>query len=112
MIKQQEKNLAAGNQAIEAQQQLLQNLHPKEHSFKASRNQAAIKARPRSRRRTEKAYNSQHTCDFASMQVQLSVLQKMFCKLRESLNVNKDRIEPYIGVSFSDSKLTNPKQYV
>ena len=33
MIKQQEKNLAADNQAIKAQQQLLQNLHPKEHSF-------------------------------------------------------------------------------
>ena len=46
------------------------------------------------------------------MQAQLSELQKMFCKLRESVNVNKNRVEPYTGVSFSDSKLTNPKRYV
>ena len=70
--------LAADNQAIKAQQQLLQNLHPKEHSFHASRNQAAIKARPRPRPRTEKTHNSQQTCNFTSMQAQLSELQKMF----------------------------------
>ena len=49
MIKQQEKNLAADNQAIKAQQQLLQNLHPSKHSFQVSRNQAANRARPRPR---------------------------------------------------------------
>ena len=38
---------------------------------------------------------------------QLSELQKMFCKLSESVNVNKNRVEPYTGVSSSDSKLTN-----
>ena len=36
----------------------------------------------------------------------------MFCKLSESVNVNKNRVEPYTGVSSSDSKLTNPKRYV
>ena len=76
MIKNQEKNLAADNQATKAQQQLLQNLYPKEHSFQASRNQAAIKARPRPRPRTEKTHNSQQICNFASMQAQLSELQK------------------------------------
>ena len=75
MIKKQEKNLAADNQAIKAQQQLLQNLHPKQHSFQASRNQAANKARPRPRPRTEKAHNAQQICNFASMQAQLSELQ-------------------------------------
>jgi len=39
MIKQQKKNLAADNQAIKAQQQLLENLYPKQHSFQASRSQ-------------------------------------------------------------------------
>ena len=72
MIKQQEKNLAADNQAIKAQQQLLQNLHPSKHSFQASRNQAANRARPRPRPRTEKTHNTQQTCNFASMQAQLS----------------------------------------
>ena len=78
MMKQQDKILAADNQAIKAQQQLLQNLHLKEHSFHASRYQAAIKARPRPRPTTEKTHNSQQTCNFASMQAQLSELQKMF----------------------------------
>ena len=112
MIKQQEKNLAADNQAIKAQQQLLQNLHPSKHSFQASRNQAANRARPRPRPRTEKTHNTQQTCNFASMQAQLSELQKMFCQLSESVNVNKNRVEPYTGVSSSDSKLTKPKRYV
>ena len=51
MIKQQENNLAAANQAIKAQQQLLQNLYLKQHSF-----QAANKVEPRPR--TEKIHNS------------------------------------------------------
>jgi len=46
------------------------------------------------------------------MQAQLSELQKMFCQLSESMNVNKDRVEPYTGVSFFDSKSTHPKRYV
>ena len=46
------------------------------------------------------------------MQAQLSELQKMFCQLSKSVNVNKNRVEPYTGVSSSDSKLTNPKRYV
>ena len=112
MIKQQEKNLAADNQAIKGQQQLVQNLYPKQHNFQASRNQAVIKARPRPRPRTEKTHNIQQTCNFASTQAQLSELQKMFCKLSESVSVNKNRVEPYTGVSFSDSKLINPKRYV
>ena len=37
---------------------------------------------------TERMHNSQQTCNFASMQAQLSELQKMFCPLSESLNVN------------------------
>ena len=85
--KQQEKNLAADNQAIKAQQQLLQNLYPKQHSFQASN-----KARPRPK--TEKTHNTQQTYNFTSMQAQLSELQKMFCKLSESVNVNENRVEP------------------
>ena len=46
------------------------------------------------------------------MLAQLSELQKMFCQLSESVNVNKNRVEPHTGVSSSDSKLTNPKRYV
>jgi len=34
----------------------------------------------------------------------------MFCQLSESMNVNKDRVEPYTGVSFFDSKSTHPKR--
>jgi len=112
MIKQQEKNLAADNQAIKAQQQLLENLYPKQHSFQASRNQPANKARPRPRPRTQKTHNVQQTCNFASMQAQFFELQKMFCQLSESMNVNRNRVEPYTGVSFSDSKSTHPKRYV
>ena len=92
--KQQENNLAADNQAIKAPQQLLQNLYPKQHSFQASINQAANKARPRPRPKTEKTHNTQHTDNFASMQAQLSELQKMFCKVSEPVNVNKNRVEP------------------
>lgn len=38
------------------------------------------------------------------MQAQLSKLQKMFCQLGKSVNANKNRVEPYICVYFSDSK--------
>ena len=38
------------------------------------------------------------------MQAQLSELKKMFCKLSETINVNKSRVEHYTGVSFPDSK--------
>ena len=38
------------------------------------------------------------------MQAQLSELQKMFCKMSENINVNKDRVEQYSMVCFSDSK--------
>ena len=105
------KRIAADNQAIKARQQLLQNLHPNKHSFQASRIQATNRARPRPRPRTEKTHNTQQTCNFASVQAQLPELQKMFCQLSESVNVNKNRVEPYTGVSSSDSKLTNPKRY-
>ena len=57
-----------------------------------------------------KTHNAQQTCNFASMQAQLSELQKMFCQLSESVNVNKNRVEPYTGVSSSNSKLANPKR--
>ena len=46
------------------------------------------------------------------MQAKLSELQKMFCQLSESVNVNKNIVRPYTGVSFSDSKSTHPKRYV
>ena len=68
MIKQQEKNLDAHNQAIEAQQQLPQSLNPKQHSTKATN-----KARPRPRPRTQKMHHVQQTCKFASMQAQGSI---------------------------------------
>lgn len=100
MIKQQEKNSAADNQAIKVQQQLPQNLCPKQHSFQASRNQTANKARPRPRPRTEKAHNAQQNCNFTSMQAQLYELQKMSTKRISGCK--------YTSVSSSDSKLTNP----
>jgi len=112
MIKQQEKNLAADDQSIKAQQQLLENLYPKQHSSQASRNHPANKARPRPTPRTLKTHNVQQTCNFASMQAQLSELQKMLRQLSESMNVNKNRVEPYTGVSFFDSKSTHPKRCV
>ena len=65
------------------------------------------RARPRPRPRTQKTHVVQQTCNFAFMQAQLSELQNMSFQLSESVNVNKNRVEPYIGVSFSDSKLTH-----
>ena len=62
--------------------------------------------------RTEKTHYFQPTCNFASVQAQLSELQKMFCQLSEPVNVNKSKVEPYTGLSSSGSKLTNPKRYV
>ena len=38
------------------------------------------------------------------MQAQLSELRKMFCKISETVNVNKSRVEHYTSVSFPDSK--------
>ena len=80
------KKLAENNQAIKAQQQLLQTLCPKQHSSRSSRYQPANKARPKPRPRTHKTpQNVKQTCnfEFASMQAQLSELQKMFCQLGE-----------------------------
>ena len=45
----------------------------------------------------------QQTCNLASMQAQLSQLQKMFCKDSEAVNVSK-QVQQYTGVSFLDSK--------
>lgn len=105
MIKQQDKNLAAYNQAIKDQQQLLQNLYPTDkHSSQVSRIQTANKARPKPRPRPQKTYDVRQTYNFASVQAQLSELQKMFCQFSESVNENENRVDPYICVSFSDSK--------
>ena len=91
MNKQQEKNLAADNQAIKAQQQPLRNLCLKQQSSQGSRNQPANEGRLRPRPRTHKTpQNVQQTCNFTSMQAKLSELQKMFCQLSESVNVNKN----------------------
>lgn len=53
MIKQQKKNLhvhvTANNEAIQAQQQLPQDLYPDQQSSQATRNLAANRARPRTR---------------------------------------------------------------
>ena len=38
------------------------------------------------------------------MQAQLSELKKMFCKISETVNVNKSRVEHFTGVSFPDLK--------
>ena len=103
MIKQQEKNLGADNQAIKAQKKLLQKLHPKQHSSQVSRNRPANKARSMPRPRTQERHKVQQTCNFASKQAQLSELQKMFLSTNESVTVNKKRNEPYAGVAFSDS---------
>ena len=45
----------------------------------------------------------QQTCNLASMQAQLSELQKMFCKDSEAVNVSKQVLQ-HTGVSFLDSK--------
>ena len=45
----------------------------------------------------------QQTCNLASMQAQLSELQKMFCKDSEAVNVSK-QVQQHTGVSFLDSK--------
>ena len=50
MIKEQEKNLAADNQAIQAQQQRLQNLCPNQPSSQAARNRAKPRMRPKEER--------------------------------------------------------------
>ena len=46
----------------------------------------------------------QQNCNFASMQAQLSELQKMFCQMSETMNVNKSRVEQYSMVCFTDSR--------
>lgn len=112
VIKQQDKNLAADNQAIKDQQQLLQNQYPTDkHSSKVSRIRTTNKARPKPRPRPQKTHDVQQTCNFASMQAQLSELQKMFCQFSESVNANKNRVEPYICVSSSDSKQYIPTNH-
>ena len=40
-------------------------------------------------------HNGHQTCNFAFMQAQLFELQEMFCQLSRSVNVNKNRVEPY-----------------
>ena len=45
----------------------------------------------------------QQTCNLASMQAQLSELQKMFYKDSEAVNVSK-QVQQHTGVSFLDSK--------
>ena len=104
MVKQQEKNLAADNEAIQAQQQLLRDLHPDQQSSQPTRHRAANRARPSPRPLKNTTKKVQQTCDLASMQDQLSELKRMFCKISETVNVNKSRVEHYTGVSFPDSK--------
>ena len=54
---------------------------------------------PKRQSRTEKTHNAQQTCIFASIQAQLSELQKVLCQLSESVNnVSKNRVEPHTGV--------------
>lgn len=70
------KNLAADNQAIKDQLQLLQNLYPTDkYGSQVSRFQTANKVRPRPRPRPLKKRDVQQTCNFTSMQAQLSELQ-------------------------------------
>ena len=58
MIKQQKKeqylhvHVAVNNDAVQAQQQLLQDLYPDQQSSQATRNLAANRARPRPRPKT------------------------------------------------------------
>ena len=102
--KQQEKNLAADNEAIQAQQQLLRDLYPDQQSSQPTRHRAANSARPRPRPLENTPKKVQQTCDLASMQAQLSELKKMFCKRSETVNVNKSGVEHYTSVFFPDSK--------
>ena len=60
-------------------------------------------ARPRSRTQKTAPKKVQQTCNLASMQAQLSELQKMFCKDSEAVNENK-QVQQCTGVSFLDSK--------
>ena len=105
IIKEQEKNLAADNQAMLAQQRQLENLFPDQQSSQTnSHDHAASRARPRPRPKAPKTVLQ--TCNLASMQVQLSELQEMFCKISKVVNVNKERVETYTGVSFFAPKVT------
>ena len=78
MIKQQEKNLAADNEAIQAQQQLLRDLYRDQQSSQTTRHHAANRARPRPRSLKNTPKKVQQTCDLASIQAQLSELKKIF----------------------------------
>ena len=98
-----EKELTATNEAIQAQQQLLQDLYPDQHSSQGTRNLAANRTRPRPRMYKTALKKVQQTSNLASTQAQLSELQKMFCKISDAVNVNK-QVEQYAGVSFLDSK--------
>ena len=90
MIKQQKENLAADNEVIQAQQQLLQDLYRDQQSSLETTNHAANRARPRPRPPKTAPKTVQQTYNLASMQAQLSELQKMFCKISEAVNVNKE----------------------
>jgi len=94
MIKQLETKLAADNQGILKQWQLLQNLCPDQpRSSQTNRNYVA-RARPRPRPKSKTTQNNvqQTSCNLTSMQAQLSELQKMLCKISEASSVKKGKL--------------------
>ena len=85
MIQQQEKNLVADNQAIEALQQQLKNLCPdpkRQANIQSALSRAANKTRPRPRS-TASTNNSQP--DLATMQQKLTELHNMFAVFNEAV---------------------------
>jgi len=100
MIRQQEKNLAVDNQAIEALQQQQQSMFPDSTQSHSSSTAVSRAARPKQRPNQQKK-NSQPNVGL--MQRQINELQKLLSVFKNEA-VNKSRVEPYTVVSFSDSK--------
>ncbi|CAH3180868.1 unnamed protein product, partial [Porites lobata] len=90
-IKQQKKNLhvhvTANNEAIQAQQQLLQDLYPHlSAEFLGNQKLCCQQKGLESKGHEKNNHKVQQICNLASMQAQLSELQKMFCKDSEAVN--------------------------
>ena len=108
MIKQQKKNLhvhvTTNNEAIQAQQQLLQDLYPDQQSSQ----ETLLPTEPDPGPGHRKLHL--HIRKFSKLVISnpckpnyLSYSKIMFCKIGEAVNVNK-QVQRYTGVSFLDSK--------
>jgi len=105
MIRRQEKNLAADNQATEALQQQQQSLFPDSAQSHSSSTAVSRAARPKQRPNQQKK-NSQP--NIALMRRQINELQKLLSVFKNEFEaVNKSRVEHYTVMFFSDSAKGN-----